>query len=68
MSPNAGKTLAEILRGKRANLKNAPLPKGAPSWDEILPVKWEEIDARAKRRQRGYQTIRKLLTDPEYNK
>jgi hypothetical protein len=68
MSANAGKTVAEILRGKRASLKNAPLPKGAPSWDEILPIKWEEIDARAKRRERGYQTIRKLLTDPEYNK
>ena len=68
MSSNAGKTVAEILKGKQARIKNARLPKGAPSWDEILPVKWEEIDARAKRREPGYQTIRKLLSDPEYNK
>ncbi|HYT95633.1 MAG TPA: hypothetical protein VEL76_43340 [Gemmataceae bacterium] len=68
MASNAGKTVAEILKGKKGSLKQAPLPKGSPSWDEILPLTWEEIDTRAKRRERGYKTIRKLLSDPEYNK
>ena len=67
MASNAGKTVAEILRAKRAGVKLAPLPKGSPSWDEILHLSWEEIDARAKRREPGYRTICKLLSDPEYN-
>ena len=33
-----------------------------------MELSWEEVNGRAKRRLRGYQTIRKLLSDPEYNK
>jgi hypothetical protein len=29
---------------------------------------WAEVDRKAKRRVAGYRTIRKLLTDPEYDK
>ena len=68
MSNNAGKIVAEILKAKTGRIKNAPLPRGSPSWGEILHLTWEEIDARAKRRVAGYRTIRKLLSDPEYNK
>jgi hypothetical protein len=68
MPSNAGKTVAQILKGKKASIKQAALPKGSPAWAEILKVKWEEIDKRAKQRKPGYRTIRKLLTDPEYNK
>jgi hypothetical protein len=68
MASNAGKTVAEILRRKKASVKNAPLPPGSPSWDDILNLPWEEIVKRARRRDPGYQTIRKLLSDPEYNK
>jgi hypothetical protein len=68
MASNKGKTVAEILRGKKASVKQAALPKGSPSWDDILSLPWEEIDKRAKQRKRGYRTIRKLLSDPEYDK
>ncbi len=68
MPDNAGKTVAEILTTKKASIKYARLPKGSPSWDQIMELSWEEVNGRAKRRLRGYQTIRKLLSDPEYNK
>jgi hypothetical protein len=67
-SENTGKTVAEILKGKKASCKNARLPKGSPSWDDILDLSWEEIDERARRRLPGYKTFRKLLSDPEYDK
>jgi hypothetical protein len=67
-SQNAGKTVEEILKRKRGSIKNAALDPGSPSWDDIHQLTWEEIDRRAKQRKPGYQTIRKLLSDPEHNK
>ena len=64
----AGKTVAEILKDKKASIKNAPLEPDAPTWQEILTKKWEEIDKAAKAGQPGYDTIRKLLTDGRFNK
>jgi hypothetical protein len=64
----ANLTVAEILKGKKASIKYAPLPKGSPSWDDILDESWEEIDRRARARIPGYKTIRKLLKDKEYDK
>jgi hypothetical protein len=68
MSKNAGKTVAEILRGKRGNIKRAPLEPGSPSWDDILHLTWEEIEERAQRRETGFDTFRKLLTDGRFDK
>jgi hypothetical protein len=68
MADNAGKTVAEILKTKRARIKYAPLDPGSPSWDDILDLTWEDVDERARRRLPGYKTLRKLLSDPEYNK
>lgn len=68
MSDNAGKTVAAILAGKKASVRAAPLPAGSPSWDDLLGEQWEEIVARAKRRVPGYKTIKKLLSDSEYDK
>jgi len=67
-SQHAGKTVAEILAGKRGGIQYAPLDPGSPSWDDIRHLTWEEIDRRAKQREIGYQTIRKLLSSPEYDK
>jgi hypothetical protein len=36
MDDYAGMTVEEILRLKRAAILRAPLPKGSPSWDDIL--------------------------------
>lgn len=67
-SQYAGKTVAEILTGKRGSIKYASLDPGSPSWEDIRHLTWEEIDRRAKQRKPGYKTIRKLLSSPEYDK
>ena len=68
MSKNAGKTVAEILKGKKARIKNAALDPGSPSWDDILGLTWEEVEERARQREPGFRTFRKLLTDGDYDK
>jgi hypothetical protein len=68
MSPNAGKTVAEILKGKRGSIKKAPLQKGSPSWDDILHLTWEEVEERAARRERGFRTFKKLLKQKRFDK
>lgn len=55
MSDNTGKTVREILRHKRARIKNAALDTGSPAWDDILDLAWEEIVNRAKKRVRGFR-------------
>jgi hypothetical protein len=68
MADHTGKTVKEILAGKKASVRDARLPAGSPSWDDILGLAWEEIVERAKRRLPGYKTIKKLLGSREYNK
>jgi hypothetical protein len=68
MSANAGKTVAEILKGKQARIKNARLEKGSPSWDDILHLTWEEIEEKARNREPGFRTFQKLLERKRYNK
>jgi hypothetical protein len=68
MSHDAGKTVAEILKGKRASIKNAALGDGSPSWDDIMDLPWEEIEARAKRGEPGFKTFHKLLKQKRFNK
>ncbi len=68
MSENAGKTVVEILKGKKGGIKQAPLDPGSPSWDEIMHLTWEEIQDRARRRIPGYKTFKKLLSSGEFDK
>jgi hypothetical protein len=68
MSSNSGKTVEEILKSKKASIKNVPLDPGSPSWDDILHLRWEDIEEKAKKRDAGYQTIRKLLTNRRFRK
>lgn len=68
MHKYSGKTVTDILKEKKASIKNAALDPGSPSWDDIKDLLWEELVQRAKRRDRGYKTIKKLLTAKEYNK
>jgi len=65
---NAGKTVAEILKYKKASIRDAELRPGSPSWDEILDLTWEEITDKAKRREPGFKTFKKLLSQGEYDK
>jgi len=68
MADHAGKTVGEILIGKKASVRTAPLPAGSPSWDSILQLTWEEIVERARRRWPGYKTIKKLLGSKDYDR
>jgi hypothetical protein len=68
MSPNAGKTVREILQDKQGYIRTVPLPPGSPSWDDILDLTWEEVEDRARRRVRGFRVFRKLLTDGRFDK
>jgi hypothetical protein len=68
MSDNTGKTVAEILRGKKASIRSAPLEEGSPGWDDILDMTWEDVVDRARRRAKGFRTIRKLLSDNRFDK
>jgi len=68
MPSNQGKTVAEILTGKKASIKGTALDPGSPSWDDIMELTWEQVRARAKRNVPGFKTIKKLLGSREYDK
>jgi hypothetical protein len=68
MAANDGKTVAEILRGKRASIRTAPLEQGSPSWDDILDMVWEDLVARADADEPGYRTFKKLLSGRRFDK
>ncbi len=65
---DADETVSQILRRKKASIKNAELEEGAPSWEEILDLPFTEIERRARRGLPGYRTIRKLLTDRRFDR
>ena len=58
----------EILRLKKAGIRNAALPPGSPTWVEIDGMMWEEIDEAAHRNEPGFKTIRKLLADLRFDR
>ena len=68
MAEGAGKTVREILSGKKASIRDVALPPGSPPWDDVLDLTWEQLTERAKRRVPGYKTIKKLLGAREYDK
>ncbi|MFN3168542.1 MAG: hypothetical protein ACE37H_15895 [Phycisphaeraceae bacterium] len=61
-------TVLEILKTKKASIRSAPLPIGAPNWDDIMDWLWEDVDAAAKANKPGFKTIRKLLTDGRFDR
>lgn len=61
-------TVREILRRKRGSIRSAALGAGSPGWDDIFDLTWEEITQRAKNREPGFKTFKKLLSAGEYDK
>jgi hypothetical protein len=61
-------TVAEILRRKKASIRAAALPPGAPNWDEIQDERMSEIDRKARHNVPGYKTIKKLLSDRRFDR
>jgi len=68
MAPNAGKTVREILKGKRGAIRQAPLEANSPSWDDILDLMWDEVVEKAEADEPGFRTMKKLLGDKRFNK
>ena len=64
---NMDKTVEEILKTKKASIKNAPLPPGGPDWKDILKKTLREIKELAQKNKTGYKEIYKLLTDGRFN-
>jgi hypothetical protein len=55
------KTVTEILKEKKGSIKNAALGPGAPSWDDIKHLLWEELvptsETRRTRLQNDQETV-----------
>jgi hypothetical protein len=64
----AGLKVAEILKLKRASIKQASLPEGAPTWEELIGMLWEEVEAGADANQPGLKVVRKLLSDRRFDR
>jgi hypothetical protein len=60
--------VSEILKSKKGDIKKAPLPPGSPPWEDIADLTWGEIVAGAKLSRPGFRTVRKLLTDKDYDR
>jgi hypothetical protein len=64
----SGKRVIDILKLKKGSIKQAQLPEGSPSWDEINQMTWEEIESNANVNLTGFKAIRKLLSDRRFDK
>jgi hypothetical protein len=65
---NPNETVREILKRKKANVKQAALDPGSPGWGDIMDMTWAEVLDRAQKRLPGYQTLSKLLTSGRFDK
>ena len=63
----AGQTVADILKRKKASIKQAPLPSGSPDWDIFIQMSWEQIEEGARTNRPGFKVVRKLLTDKRFD-
>lgn len=64
----SSKTVIDIVKQKKGSIKQAQLPEGSPSWDELNQMTWEEIEAKANSNIKGFKAIRKLLSDRRFDK
>jgi hypothetical protein len=63
-----GQKVADILKRKKASIKQARLPQGSPAWDAFMEMTWEQIEAGARAHRPGFKVVRKLLTDKRFDK
>ena len=63
-----GQKVADILKRKKASIKQARLPPGSPAWDAFIEMTWEQIEAGARANRPGFKVVRKLLTDKRFDK
>jgi len=64
----AGQQVVDILRHKKASIKQARLPQGSPDWDAFSQMTWEQVEDGAHANRAGFKVVRKLLTDKRFDK
>jgi hypothetical protein len=64
----AGQKVADILKRKKASIRQARLPHGSPDWDTFMQMTWEQIEAGARANRPGFKVVRKLLIDKRFDK
>ncbi|HUK72576.1 MAG TPA: hypothetical protein VLW50_28055 [Streptosporangiaceae bacterium] len=67
-SDPAGTKVSDILKSRKGSIKQAPLPPGSPSWNEIQDMTLSDVQAGANAKLPGYKTILKLLRDRRFAK
>jgi hypothetical protein len=65
---DVGQKVADILKRKKASIKQARLPQGSPDWETFVEMTWEQIEAGARANRPGFKVVRKLLTDKRFDK
>ena len=65
---SAGEKVSDILKRKKASIKQAPLPSGSPEWDMFMQMTWEQIEEGARTNRPGFKVVRKLLTVKRFDK
>jgi hypothetical protein len=53
----AGQTVADILKRKKASIKQVPLPSGSPDWDIFIQMSWEQIEEGARTNRPGFKVV-----------
>jgi len=64
----AGQQVVDILKYKKASIKQARLPQGSPDWDAFSQMTWEQVEDGAHANRAGFKVVRKLLTDKRFDK
>jgi hypothetical protein len=67
-APQQNEKVSDILHRKKGSIKNAPLGRGSPSWDDFSQMDLREIEAGARANKPGYKTALKLLRDRRFDK
>ena len=63
-----GQRVSDILKRKKASIKQARLPPGSPDWDAFMEMPWEQIETGARANRPGFRVVRELLTDKRFDK
>jgi hypothetical protein len=67
-TPQQDEKVSDILQRKKGSIKNAPLGRGSPSWDEFSEMDLRDIEAGARANKPGYKTALKLLRDRRFDR
>ena len=64
----ASQRVVDLLRHKKASIKQARLPGGLPEGHEFSQMTWEQVEDGARANRLVSRLVRKLLTDKRFDK